>query len=144
MASQSLSTIATVPISALSIARMIIGSSMLLAPQLSASFFGVPLTPESNIAGRLFGARDLILGVLLWKSRSNLTKSILKADGVLMEDARRDIKRLLWIGLLIDSIDVGSSLFGIWRGEMDGKAFGWVGGGAAGGVILAGICLRAL
>jgi hypothetical protein len=131
MASQTLSTLASTSIRTVSIARSFAGGIMLFTPQLGANIFGVPLAPGTNILGRLFGIRDLALGGLLWGACSSLETALSRSDTALIKEAGRDLNRLLLLGMVIDSVDVVSSIVSIWSGDMEGKAIFWIPCGAA-------------
>ena len=109
---------------------------MLLSPQMGGRLFSFPIAPEANIYGRLFGVRDLVLGVLLWSASSTFSTSLTKSDTSLANQSGRDLKQLLLIGMLIDSIDIVSGLISAWNGEIKGKAILW---GPVGAAILAGL-----
>lgn len=117
---------------------------MLLTPQLGSKIFGIPLAPESDVVGRLFGVRDFVMGALLWIARSNLAHNLLKSDSVLFRDATRDLSRVLWVGIVVDSVDVCSCVVSILSGEMKGRAIPLVAGGAAAFIGLASLALRRL
>ena len=51
----------------LSALRMVVGTSCLLVPRQAGPLFGVVVSPESMILGRMTGIRDLVLGAYLWK-----------------------------------------------------------------------------
>jgi len=144
MAAQSLTMLANSCISFISVARILAGSSALLTPQLAGQLYGIAIMPEANIVARLFGVRDLVIGAFLWSSRSNLSRAIAKADGAKITEARRDLKNVLWMGMLCDSVDVCSCVVAVLTEGMEWRAIGWVGVGAAVFTALGGVALRRL
>ncbi len=109
---------------------------MLLRPQIGGRLFGFPIAPEANVIGRLFGVRDLALGVLLWSVSSTLSTAFSKSDTTLTSQSGRDLKNILLISMIVDSVDVISCLISTWNDEIRGEAIFWGPGGAA---ILAGL-----
>ena len=88
---------------------------MLLLPQQASAFYGLPIAPESKLMGRLFGVRDLVLGLLLWTSRG---------------ESGCELQRALWAGLVVDAIDVCSCALGVLDGTVGERAVLCVGAGA--------------
>jgi hypothetical protein len=88
------------PVESLAGARIAIGASAWLAPNLSGRLFGLDPkgNPQASFLGRLFGARDLALGI-----------GTLTSEG----EARR-----LWLrlGVLCDTLD----FFAAWLGARSG------------------------
>ena len=77
------------------IMRVAVGAASLFIPTQAAAIFGIGTINQSRIMFRLFGARELALGTLLWYSHRRIGIAATKADD---EQARRqDLKRLLWI-----------------------------------------------
>ena len=109
---------------------------MLVTPQLGGQFFGMPLAPEANLVGRLFGVRDLALGALLWNVSSTFSRALSKSDTTLTNQAGRELKQILQVSMVIDSVDVISGLISAWNGEIKGKAILW---GPCGAAILVGL-----
>lgn len=144
VAQQTFSKWASLSIYTISITRVVAGSLMLLTPQLGSQIFGIRLAPESDVVGRLFGVRDLVLGGLLWGARANLAKGMLKSNSVMVRDARRDLRNLLMVGMGIDLVDILSSAASVASGDMKGRAISLVGGGAAECIGLAALALRRL
>ena len=108
--------------------RMTVGGATLLFPMQCSALFGVPMAPENKIMARLFGVRDLVLGVLLWTARNHSsTSSITSANGA--EDGF--LRRTLWAGLTVDVIDVCSCAWGELDGTVSNRAVLGVGAGAA-------------
>jgi hypothetical protein len=144
MVAPSLRILANCCISLISVSRIFAGSSTLFTPQLAGQLYGIPITYEANVVARLFGVRDLVIGAFLWSARSNLSRAIAKADGVKITEAGRDVKTLLWMGMICDSVDVCSCVVAVFTEGMEGRAIGWVGVGAAVLAALAGVALRRL
>jgi hypothetical protein len=57
-------------------------------------------------------------------------------------EARRDVRNILGLGMLCDSVDVCSSVVAVLTEGMQGRAISLVGGGAALLAALAGVALR--
>jgi hypothetical protein len=94
--------------------------------------------------GRLFGARDFVLGVVALKARHHFIEAQTKDDTFKKEETLRDLRNVLWIGLILDLVDLGSCAVGVVEGGLLGTAQVSIGGGAAGAVLLAVIGLRGL
>lgn len=130
---------------------------MLVKPQHFSSLLGIHLSPPSTIIRRLFGSRDLVLGCLLFSATSNLrtaSSKVITEDGVENEikeqDRRFELKGVLWVGLVIDVIDMLSSLLEVWDGRevwdrrMRAKPIAVVAGKAALSLLLTMVGLRNL
>jgi hypothetical protein len=144
MVAQSINMLANSCINFISVGRILAGSSALFAPQFAGQFFGIALMPEANIVARLFGVRDVVIGAFLWSARNKVSRAIAKVDGARITDARQDLKYVLWMGMLCDSVDICSCVVAVLAEGMEGKAIGWVGVGAAFFVAAAGVALRRL
>ncbi|KAF3394516.1 hypothetical protein F1880_005563 [Penicillium rolfsii] len=125
MPSHALSFTSNSSISFVAIARSFAGGIMLLAPQIGGQFFGIPFAPEANVVARLFGIRDLTLGFLLRRFSLDFSSALSKSDTALANQSGRDLKRILFVGMIIDSVDVVSCLISAWNGEIAGKAMFW-------------------
>lgn len=79
--------------------------------------FGLSISPESAVLGRLFAVRDVVIGSLLWTAKSE-------------NERRNEVKRALWANVVTDSVDVCSCLLAAADGTMDKNAAGLVVGGA--------------
>ena len=108
--------------------RIAVGGSTLVLPLQASALFGVPMAPENKIMARLFGIRDLVLGVLLWTSRGE----------------SEILRRAMWAGLVIDAVDVCSCAFGVLDGTVRNRAILSVGAGALSFVGLALLGLRSI
>jgi hypothetical protein len=123
---------------------------MLVSPEHSADFFGVPLTPETTIVGRLFGGRDLVLGALLWSARANAASAVSTSiasklsDVASKRDMTAELRRALFISIATDLMDVCSCIAGALDGRVSGRAMGFLGGGAVSLAALAGLGLSSL
>lgn len=73
-----------------------------------------------------------------------MSRAIARGDAAKTTEARRDVKNLLWMGMLCDSVDVCSSVVAVWTEGMEGRAIGLVGGGAALFAVLAKVALSRL
>lgn len=54
--------------------RVLIGAAALFAPGRTSRLLGFPVeqdSPSARLMGRLFGVRDVALGVLVWKARND-------------------------------------------------------------------------
>ena len=122
--------------------RLAVGASALLYPRICGSLFGIPFDPKTAIFARLFGARDLIFGGLCLQARGNPTQNGGGKDASMQ--SKGDLRTLLLVGLLLDTVDVSSSVIGWWKGEMGVEALGWVGGGAFAAVVLGVLGLKGL
>jgi hypothetical protein len=147
MAFLKLSTVSRVSISTIATIRVLLGGSMLLGPQSSAKLFGIPLTPETSIAGQLFGARDLALGALLWYARSSVvsySKTLRLGDAAASNDVTGILKYALYTGLAVDMMDIGACAVAYSDGLISDRAAAFFGGGAVFVATLAGVGLRGL
>jgi len=98
----------------LSYSRLFLGTSFLLAPQLTASLFQFPIPASMAILARMFGIRDVVLGDLL-----------------LTAETEREKKRLLLGNMLVDLGDLAVVLWALGQGRMGVVPAGVIGGGAA-------------
>lgn len=126
MAASSSKAFQRLSIKTFALLRIAVGAGSLLIPNQAAKIFGVD---SSRILSRLFGARELALGTLLWYALAKSAPSAITASDSIYQ---RDLKRMLWIGIVIDSVDVISSAACVAEGNLGGKAIWLVGVGAAG------------
>ncbi|PVI05067.1 hypothetical protein DM02DRAFT_650992 [Periconia macrospinosa] len=85
-------------IKALAIMRLCIGASCIFIPGPVFALCGYPLrTIELSTFARMIGARDLILGDLLYTAEDKTA-----ADG-----GKREMRRALWGGMAADLFDAG-------------------------------------
>jgi hypothetical protein len=101
---------------AFGISRMAIGGLAWLAPRASGHGFGLGdlgADARGALVGRLFGARDLMLGAAL-----------------LAATEREAVQSALALGVAVDLLDVAATVLGVRKGVSKHAAFG-VGVGAA-------------
>ncbi|KIL93747.1 hypothetical protein FAVG1_02308 [Fusarium avenaceum] len=118
----------------LSIVRVVVGGACFFAPQLTCSLHHYHVPSPYLLFVRMMGAREAINGALLYTARDEN-----ESDG-----GRRSISRALWVGLLADSTDICSLLYGVIVGEVGTTIAGIVGGGAVGGITMAIMMMRGL
>tara|TARA_R110002060_G_scaffold3453_1_gene5422 strand:- start:352 stop:792 length:441 start_codon:yes stop_codon:yes gene_type:complete len=131
-------------ISFISITRAFAGASALFTPQLAGQLFGIPIYREANIIARLFGVRDLLLGLTLWIAHRRVFRARAKSDTAKFAESKRDLNAVVWMGLICDSVDVCSCVIAVMAEGMEGRAIALTGGGAGLFVALAGLVLRRL
>lgn len=131
------------PTSAFAVMRAAVGIGSLIAPAQICGLFGIDFINGSTIMLRLFGARELVLASLLWRSQSRARHLSSGKGGSEKRAARESLRSVLWAGVFIDSIDIVSSAVCILEGNMSGKAIWLVGGGAAVFATLGGMGLGA-
>lgn len=107
------------PVQQLSIGRIVIGALAWLSPALAAKAFGIGVADEGYLPSRLFGARDLALGV-----------GTLTATG----ESR---KKLLQVGLACDALDLAAAVVGHREGKLPTAGAVLTGLAAAGAVATA-------
>lgn len=100
------------PLLFLAAARSLVGGAILFHPPLSTIIFDIPITPGS-IYPRLFGARDLVFGGLLWSARSPEL-----------------VRQAVIAGAIVDGIDTLSAAAGLMEGNLDAASAAFVGIGA--------------
>lgn len=127
-------------IASLAVMRMLVGGITVLIPMRTALLFGVPVAAPAIVVARLFGARDFVLGGLLWTARPNNGNPATGADAT----GNRELKRALWAGVMADLIDVGSCAVGVLDGTLPKRAIVGVGVGAAFFAGLGGILLKSV
>ena len=93
--------------------RLLVGIGSLLVPKTTANVFLIPASP-SSIIFRLFGARDAVLGGLLWSA-----------------DTEALSRQALMIGAMIDAVDVVSTVACMLGEGLELGPAVTVGGGAA-------------
>ncbi|KAF1812900.1 hypothetical protein P152DRAFT_473433 [Eremomyces bilateralis CBS 781.70] len=108
-------------IKTISIARAIFGGACIFTPHLITQMFQLPLPRGTELFPRLFGVRDLVVGELLW----------LTLRGERTEEQLKQIRRVVWANIAIDSIDVVSTIWEFAMGRIAGEAALVTGGGAA-------------
>ena len=109
---------------ALAAGRIAIGAFTWVAPQPAAKVFGLEADPKFGYIARLFGARDVALGV-----------GVLTTSG----DAHRS---WLQLGLACDGLDTVAAMLGERDGSMRPQAAALAGGAAVTGAILGVLALQ--
>ncbi|KAL3442249.1 hypothetical protein BJX65DRAFT_313028 [Aspergillus insuetus] len=127
--------------SLLVLSRIAAGLGFLTLPGPVATLFGMPFTPEAVIGCRMAGARDIVIGVLLYTSR-DISSNAISADD---RDAKTDRstrlgmknrgwsarQRALVAGIAVDAIDVLACLWCYLDGSLPLTPALLLGGGAA-------------
>ncbi|KAF2193397.1 hypothetical protein K469DRAFT_712153 [Zopfia rhizophila CBS 207.26] len=121
-------------IKALSILRIAVGASCLIAPRFSCALFQFPIPAAMSVMPRLFGVRDLVLGELLLTAEDK--------NGP--DRGRREIKRALWAGIGTDAVDIASILVGVVTGTVGRIPAAIFGGGAVAFIGLGALGMRGL
>lgn len=112
------------PLHQLAYGRIVIGVLSWIAPAFVARLFGMGGPTESHLPLRLFGARDVALGV-----------------GTLTTTGETQ-KKLAQLGLLCDGLDVGAAVMGRRQGSLPTASALAAGGIAAGAVAAGAAALR--
>jgi hypothetical protein len=86
---------------------------------------------QALILPRLFGARDGVLGELLWTA---------EREGE--HNDRRELKRALWAGVAADGLDIASCAYAVATGTLSRQAGALLGGGAVVFLVLGIVGLR--
>lgn len=115
--SKPLSSFARNTINVLGYMRVLIGVGSLIAPLSTAKLFGIPLTPQTVLIGEMAAVRDAGLGELL-----------LLADR--KDKERKELKRMLWANIAIDSVDLMACGYGFVMGTLSKTAVVGFGSGA--------------
>ncbi|ORY08447.1 hypothetical protein BCR34DRAFT_603533 [Clohesyomyces aquaticus] len=133
-ASSPLTPTASGAIKALAILRGAIGVGCLIAPHWSCALFRYPIPASGAVITRLLGAREIVLGELLFTAEDKTSH-----DG-----GRREIRRALWANMASDGIDVFSILFGVATGTMGKVPGSLLAGGAIAFLGLGALGMRGL
>ncbi|WP_205696527.1 hypothetical protein [Conexibacter sp. SYSU D00693] len=88
------------PLQQLAFGRILIGVLSWVAPSFVAKVFGIGGPTESHMPSRLFGARDLALGVGTLTTTGETQKQIVR------------------LGVLCDALDVGAAVVGKREGSL--------------------------
>lgn len=139
MAHNSVGPVASAAVNMLAITRIVVGCSSIFLPNHATPFFGIPLTAQTALTAQVFGNREIALGGLLWHAKNQH-----KGDGTTggTPETRRNLRRVLWTGFVVDTLDVFCSMFNLFGGTISNRAMFWYGGGAASLVALATLALR--
>lgn len=123
-----------------------LGLSCLLIPTKTSSLFAIPLPVSAAVYTRLFGVRDLLLGLATFRTFYSLRKrSRVDATGSFVSDkGHAGLKMLLWAGLVLDVVDMESCAFEYWRGGLGMEGLFRLGGGAFAAVVVGYLGLRTL
>ncbi len=100
----------------LSVLHFTVGACSLIAPSLTCETFGIVPQASTIVVGRLFGSRDLALGLALWMASP------------INPEARRGA---LFAANLINAIDIVSCIVCYSQGTLSDKALLLGAGGAA-------------
>ena len=112
------------PLQQLAYGRIAIGVLSWIAPAFVARVFGIGGPTESHMPARLFGARDLALGV-----------GTLTATGETQ-------KKLVQLGVLCDTLDLGAAVVGKREGSLPAAPAALLGVVAAGAAVVGASALR--
>jgi hypothetical protein len=100
----------------------------------------MPFTPEAAIGCRMAGARDIVIGVLLYTSLTRSTNAIgAGASDAKTDSSRQGLKNSGWsarqralvAGIAVDAIDVLACLWSCLDGSLPATPALLLGGGAA-------------
>ncbi|CAI6094761.1 unnamed protein product [Clonostachys chloroleuca] len=84
-------------ISALAASRVVLGAAAFLAPRITSQLFKVDALPGASLITRIFGVRESVLG--------GLTAATLRDH-----ESKKELRRMLWAGVAVDSMDVVACL----------------------------------
>jgi hypothetical protein len=130
--------------------RMLVGAGFLLLPSTSSRVFGIDFDPRYSIIARVYAIRELALGAYLYLSITGFESSLSTQEQKRSDDKtstlpekekqdqrvtsfwlRRQLQHATWLGVVCDSVDVGSAIVCIWEGNLTGLAIPLIGAGAA-------------
>ena len=114
--------------------RALTGVAIFMAPQFCGKLFKIPITAQSALLARGMGSRDMALGGVLLAANNSVNQP----------GGKREVKRALHAGLLIDVLDVGATTYGFATGQVGKLGAGMFGSVAAGCAVLGLIGLRSL
>ncbi|KAL3489684.1 hypothetical protein BJX62DRAFT_238811 [Aspergillus germanicus] len=126
--------------SLLALSRIAAGLGFLMFPGPVATLLRMPFTPEAAIGCRMAGARDIVIGLLLYtsvNSKSHTTSADTrdaKSDSSLQGMKNRgwnDTHRALVAGIAVDAFDVLACLSCYLDGSLPATPALLLGGGAA-------------
>lgn len=112
----------------LSVLHLTVGASAILAPAFTAAFFGLAPAPSALFITRLFGSRDLALGLALWATTRAANR-------------KAERRGALWVANLVNGLDVVSSVWSYFEGNINTAGLLW---GAPGAAALLGLGLLGL
>ncbi|KAF2020895.1 hypothetical protein BU24DRAFT_416557 [Aaosphaeria arxii CBS 175.79] len=131
---ESLTPLASGTLKTLSVMRIVLGASTLVAPRWTCALFFYPLPATAGVLARLFGIREVVLGELLYTAEDKTA-----ADG-----GKREIKRALWANMASDAVDLGSVTFALATGTLGRIPSAAFAGGAIFALVLGGISMKGL
>jgi hypothetical protein len=105
----------------LGLGRVIAGGAAWAAPELAWKQFGLADaagSPEAQVLGRMFGSRDLVLGVALLVAKSPATR-----------------RKILRAGLVVDGMDLAAAMMA--KKSLSPKGMASIAGGAASAIAVA-------
>ncbi|EMD92175.1 hypothetical protein COCC4DRAFT_129791 [Bipolaris maydis ATCC 48331] len=105
-------SISNAAIKAIAVLRIGLGVTCLVAPHFGGTLFEMDVPAAYSSLTRMFGGRDLVLGVLL----------LTAGDNKLPDGGRHEIRRALWSGIATDVIDIYSGLIEFATGTSSGAS----------------------
>jgi hypothetical protein len=108
----------------LSVLHITVGASALIAPSFTAAFFGLVPAPSSLFVTRLFGSRDLALGLAVWATNGSGTRDR-------RTTTKTERRGALWIANLVNAIDIVSCVWSYYEGSINTAGVLWGAPGAA-------------
>ncbi|CAH0053801.1 unnamed protein product [Clonostachys solani] len=82
---------------ALAASRFVLGAAAFLAPGITSQLFKVDTLPGASLITRIFGVRESVLG--------GLTAATCRDH-----ESKKELRRMLWAGVAVDSMDVVACL----------------------------------
>jgi hypothetical protein len=120
--SKPLTATAFYAIKAFGYTRIALGVASLLAPRFTCGLFAFHISDETATVVRMFGVRGVALGELL----------VTADDKTSLDEARRELRRLLQANVGCDMADICSIAFAVVNGHMASLPAALLAGGAAG------------
>lgn len=109
----------------LSILHITVGASALIAPSFTAALFGLVPAPSSLFVTRLFGSRDLALGLAVWATSGTRDRTAAASR------TKTERRGALWIANLVNAIDIVSCVWSYYEGSINTAGVLWGAPGAA-------------
>ena len=128
-ATASPSAVSSEAITALSVVKIAVGATSLVAPELAGRLFSLDIPPQAAIVARLFGSSHLALGALTWD---------------LHRRGSADLSRVVVVNVVADVIDTVSSSIAFAAGMYGTGTYAWLGGGAVAAAALGLLGFRGL
>ncbi|XP_014558858.1 hypothetical protein COCVIDRAFT_35909 [Bipolaris victoriae FI3] len=129
-----INSISNIAIKAIAALRVGLGITCLVSPHFGCSLFEMDVPAAYDALPRMFGGRDLVLGVLL----------LTAGDNHLPDGGRHEIKRALWAGIAADVVDMSSGLIGLATGTSSSASAAFLVFGASAAIIIGAVGLRGL